>query len=240
MRIIQVACLSALLAFGCSTSEVSSKRALTPNWKPLLEGSTISVDVNHPYHPHEMKLSNGMLLRSSDWDGYFKTFVLGLPVDMRDIVLDGLTRYYFEYDKVDRLIKFEPLRYMSEPYSDASYVSAQGSIEGRHAMALLKVKYYGSDWIFANRIKVVADGFTWESPALQFKRDHTTMVWEYAFLDLAEPLIRSVVDSITKSQVTIVRFRGDQYYYDLNVTQRMKNDLAALLNALDAIRSDSK
>ena len=176
-----------------------------------------------------------MLLRGDTWNGFLKEYVESLPLGKRNDVLNGLTRFYKEYDKVDRIIKFEPRRYISGPYSSNSYVSLKGSFTKTKASALLKIHYYGSDWIFANRITIVADDFTWKSPALNFYRDHYTKVWEYAYLNLNKAEYRKLADRISSSKEVIIRFHGKQYYDDLQVTERMKQDISAMLKAIDAV-----
>ena len=152
-------------------------------------------------------------------------------------MLDGLTKFYKEYDKVDKTIKFDPLRYISEPYAFNSYVSLTGNLTKSKANAFLKVRYHGSSWIFANSITVVADDFKWESPELKFYRDSYTKVTEYAYLDINKPEHRKIADKIISSKEVIIRFNGDQYYHDLEVTERMKKDIYVMLKTIDAINS---
>ena len=237
-RILRVVTLFVLL--GTSTKLMGLKDAesstLTEEWVLLTEGSDIAYDKNYQYHPFEMKLNNGMLLREKDWNGFLKDFVESFPISKRHDILNGLTRFYKSYYKVEKEITFEPLRYFSGPYASSSYVSLQGSFKKDKALSLMKIKYYGSDWIFSERIKIVADDYEWESPELEFYRDHSYgKVWEYAFLDVSEPKINEVLNAIISSDESIIRFYGTQYYSDLEVTDRMKTDLRAMLNAIKAV-----
>lgn len=237
-RVFTIALITVLA--GCSTTEeVNSsysppeKVLKTEKWEPILKGSRINVDVNSK---HEMKLSNGRFIRSSDWYGELKPFVSKYPQDQADTIIDGLTRYHFEYDKVDKKIKYEPLRYISEPYSETKYVSMQGSITKDKALGSLKFKFYGSSWIFAENIKIVADDFTWQSPKMKFYKDNNgKSVWEYTYLDVSKPEFREVADKIATSQEVIIRFQGRQYYSDLTLSDRMKSDLKAMLDLIDVI-----
>jgi hypothetical protein len=225
---------------GCSgTTMVRSsysqpeKIVQAERWEPIMEDSKINVDVNYQY---EMKLSNGRLLRQGDWNESLKPFVSSYSQEKADTIIDGLTRYYWEYDKVDKKIKYEPLRYMSEPYSNSKYVSMQGSIEKGKAVGLLKLKFYGSSWIFADSVKIVADDLTWQSPKMNFYRDnYGGNVWEYAYLDISKPEYRDIANKIASSKEVIIRFQGKQYYSDLTLSQRMKSDLMAMLKAIDVV-----
>ncbi len=206
-----------------------------PNWVKLVDGAEIYYDKNYQYHPSEMQLSNGMLLRGDNWNNCLKSFIESVPVNKRFDILDGITRYYFEYDKVEKKIKFEPLRYISGPYSSNSYISLKGSLTDQKAQALLMIQYMGDSWIFADNIKIVADDFSWQSPKMEFYRDNTSVVWEYTYLDLNNQEIRSLIDKIISAKEPIIRFVGQQYYSDLVVTERMKSDIKAMLKAIDTI-----
>lgn len=216
-----------------TTSQTAENKA--PKWEPLVEGSDLATDVNYKYYPEEMKLNNDMLLRGNTWNGFLKKYIESFPINKRDAVLRGLSRYYKEYDKVEKNVRFEPLRYMSGPYSSTSYVSMQGSLTHSKANALLKFLYYGNSWIFAHSITVSADDFTWKSAELKFYRNNYSNVWEYSFLDISKPQYRKIADKIVSSKEVIIRFNGNQYYYDLQVTERMKQDISAMLKAVDAI-----
>lgn len=236
---------SVIILTGCvataptyqSDSSVASSQIITasPKWELLTDGSDLTTNINYKYYPDEMKLSNNMLLRGQTWNGFLKDYVNSFPPEKRDGVLRALTRFYKEYDKVDKIIKFEPLRYASGPYSSNSYVSLEGSLTKSKANALLTIRYYGSSWIFAHRITIVADDFTWNSPELEFYRDHYTNVWEYTFFDISNPEYRKIADKIVSSKEAIIRFHGKEYYSDLEVTERMKKDMSAMLKAIDFI-----
>jgi hypothetical protein len=213
------------------TASVNNK----PNWVQLTDGAEIYYDKNYQYHPSEMQLSNGMLLRGDDWNNCLKSFIESIPAKKRFDILDGITRYYFEYDKVEKKIKFEPLRYISGPYSSNSYISLKGSLTNQKAQALLMIQYMGDSWVFADNIKIVADDFSWQSPKIEFYRDNTSVVWEYTYFNLDNLETRNLIDKIISAKESIIRFVGPQYYSDLVVTERMKSDIKAMLKAIDTI-----
>lgn len=214
-----------------------------PDWQPLVEGSNLMTDVNYEYYDRgEMLLSNDMLLRVNDWENYLQDFISSFPVDQRDAILRALSRFYQEYDRVEQVVRFEPLRYLSGPYSrlSESFVSLRGHFDGNERVeASAYLRYNGRSWIFAERVTVVADDFRWDSPQLDFRRDHSSgNVWEYVYLPLADENIREMIDAIASADEAIVRFHGDQYYSDLDVTSRMKEDIAAMLMAIDSVNSN--
>ncbi len=237
-----------IILSGCVTTNsiyqtkpiiTKNQNSLTsPKWEALIEGSDLKTDINYKYYPNEMKLSNGMLLRKNTWNGFLKKYIEKFSLEKRDTILRGLTRFYIAYDKVEKIIKFEPLRYISGPYSLNSYVSLQGSLTKSKASALLKIHYYSYSWIFANKITVIADNFTWKSPELKFYRDNNSKIWEYTFLDLDNPKYRMIADKIASSKEVIIRFYGEQYYDDIQITERMKEDILAMLKTIDTINGN--
>jgi hypothetical protein len=114
----------------------------------------------------------------------------------------------------------------------------KGSLTTSRATGLLKIYYYGESWLFADRITIVADDVTWKSPKLEFYRDHYSNVWEYTYLDISKPEYRRLANKIIASKDVIIRFHGKQYYDDLQVTEREKTDIAAMLKAIDAINGN--
>lgn len=242
-------CALAALITGCAATGISSTPSsvstpqaasspvvVEPEWVTLTDGAKISYDVNYEYHPSEMKLSNEKLLRGDSWNGYLKTYVESFPPEKREPILQGITRHVTDYDKVEGFIRFEPVRYMSGPYSKASYLAVVGTLRPESATAFLKFHYYGDSWLFAKSFKVVTDGVPFQSPEIKFRQDHYGgNVWETAYLDLRKEEYRALANEIVSSEEAIIRFQGKQYYSDLTVTDRMRTDIEYMLKALDQI-----
>jgi len=203
----------------------------------LFENSKVLADANHKYHPTEMKLNNGMYLKANNWNGFLKDYIFSFPEDDRDSILFALTRFRVSFDKVDKIIRFEPLAYFSGPYTFHPYISLIGTLEKSKVKAFVKLRYFGNNWIFAEKVKIVADDFTWESDNLNFTRDNSSgKVWEYAYLDYNNKEIKELLLKIVNSDETIIRFIGE-YYFDLTVTERMKKDIKSLINAIEIIEN---
>lgn len=204
-----------------------------PDYQPIETGSSILVDVNSKWYPSEMKLSNGNLLRDSQWNR-LKT-ILPKKQAARDKVIDAFSRYWFGLDKFDDVVKVEPLRLMSGPYSQTDYVSLRGTVKNGVPEAFyLEFKYYGRDWIFAKDIKVYVDGKTWELNGLDFSRDNTDRVWEIADVRLQGKGLE-VARAIAGGDDVAIRVSGDQYYHDFTVPNVMKKDIGAMLEALSQL-----
>ena len=192
-------------------------------YQPIEPGSSIEVDVSHAYHPGEMKLSNGNLMREGQWNALRQ--VLPANQEQRDVIIDAFSRYWFEYDKFDSTLKVEPLRYLSGPYAQTSYVSLRGHVPGSGVPRMrIEFKFYGHDWLFASRVRVHADGSNWDSGPLDFTRNHTDKVWEVASMPLSGRGME-VARLIANSDDVTIRFVGPDYYHDFVVPEVMKRDL---------------
>ncbi|MFI0472236.1 hypothetical protein ACGLWX_05870 [Halomonas sp. HMF6819] len=199
-------------------------------FEPIEPGSSMDVDVGYAYYPGELKLSNGNLLRKSQWEALQQ--IMPAEQARRDVIIDAFSRYWFEYDKFDNSLKVEPLRYISGPYSQTSYVSLRGEVKNGNASGFrLEFKFYGGDWLFANSVRVHADGRNWNSPPLDFMRDHTDKVWEIASIPLSGQGLE-IAQRIASGDEVTIRFVGEDYYHDFNVPTVMKEDLSAMLEAI--------
>ena len=225
------------------TTTVSADAA-AHRWAPLFEGSTISYDLNHPHLGTELKLNNGTLLRVKTRDDVLMPLIERYPAAKRDLIVDGLTKHDFDYDKVDQVIRFEPrrfafqrepIRFIPEPYAQKSYVAVVGQIKASRADAWLRFRYHGRFWIFADQLSIMIDGKTTNLTSVKFSRNNLDTVWETAALDLNIAANRNLVDRLVSSKEAIVRFRGSRGSSDLIVTDRMRSDLKAMLIAVDTI-----
>ncbi|AKS42930.1 hypothetical protein [Wenzhouxiangella marina] len=206
-------------------------------WEALWDGSTISVDTAHEYHPSEMRLSNGATIRGSKWSEFLEDFVLSLPEQQRDPVIDGLSRHWVEFDRMDRVIRFEPIRLMSGPYSRKSHIAAVGQITENRVTGALRIRYYGRNWIFANRVDIRVDDWT-TSITPNFRRNNAAgYVWETVNFPLSLPETRELITRITNGEEALIRFRGERGYSDLEVTAAMKVDLAAILTMIETLEN---
>lgn len=182
-----------------------------------------------------MSLNNGETLRFDVWERYLKDFMESLPLEKRHAVLSGLTRHSHEYTVFDNGILFEPLRHSTGPYNRASYIGLVGLLKRNAAAGFVKIRYYGVSSLFIDRFRVVTDGKTYQSPPIDFETDNTAKVREWVNLRLDDPEVRALVERIIYSNKAVIRFQGQHYYQDLVVPDRMKNDMRAMLKAIDVI-----
>lgn len=92
-----------------------------------------------------------------------------------------------------------------------------------------KVEYYDNDWLFVNSYKVAADDYRWQSPKMDFERDHSSgSVWEWSDLAASEKHIE-VAKALANSKKSIIRFQGDQYYSDKLIQDDQKEGINNIL-----------
>lgn len=212
---------------------------ISQTWVPLFAGSSIQVDANslknskiNPY----MKMQNGSKLNIIAWNDYLKDFVLKFPAAKSDSIVDGLSRCFIEYDKVERMIRFSPDGDISSEYYNTSYIAFSGFIKGTEIYPFVKFNYTGTDWIYANRIKLVCDDETFEYDSLKFLTYGTTdFVSEYVLMPFNESM-QELIPKIINSKETIIRFYGEPIYSDLVVSDKMKLDMRKFYKTIRALQ----
>jgi len=183
-----------------------------------------------------LQLLNGTKINKSGWNAYLKNLVLKFPAATGDSILSGLTRFYYEYDKVEKMIRFDPERSPSAMYLNNSYISFSGYIKDAKIYTFVKFNFTGTDWIYANRIKLVCDDETFEYDSLKFYTLGTAdFVSEYVLIPFNESM-QELIPKIINSKETIIRFYSDPNYSDLLVTDRMKLDMKKFLKTIKALQ----
>ncbi len=218
--------------FLCFSTAVFSQ-----NKAPLFQGSKLLIDADlYKINKEQMALNNGTSIKTSDWNGYLKKLVSGFPASTADSILEGLTLYHYEWDKVERMIRFDADRNPAANYNGHSYICFSGFIKDSKAIPFVKFNYSGSDWIYANRIKLVCDDATFEYDSLKFYTLGTTeYVSEYVLMSYNAEM-QDLIPKIINSKETIIRFYGDPIYSDFVVTNRMKLDLKEFMKTIKALQ----
>jgi hypothetical protein len=209
---------------------------ISQNWAPLFMGSSIMIDADaFMMNKEYMKLKDGSKIKTSDWNAYLKDFVLKFPIAKSDSIMDGLSRCYYEYDKVEKMIRFGPDRDVASEYYNKSYLAFSGFIKGTKIQPFVKFNYMGADWIYASRIKLVCDDETYEYDSLKFYTlGSTDFVSEYVLMPFNETM-QELIPKIVNSKETIIRFYGDPIYSDFTVSPGMKLDMKKFLKTINAL-----
>ena len=203
---------------------------------PLFPGSKLMIDADlFKINKEQMVLNNGTSMKTSDWNGYLKKLVSGFPESAADSILDGLTLHYYEWDKVERMIRFDADRNPAANYTGHSYICFSGFIKDSKVTPFVKFNYSGPDWIYANRIKLVCDDETFEYDSLKFYTlGAIDYVSEYVLIPF-NAAMQDLIPKIINSKETIIRFYGDPIYSDFVVNNRMKLDLKEFLKTIKVL-----
>lgn len=157
------------------------------------------------------------------------------------VIAEKTPMFNINYDKVQDITWYE---HKSLPkYIDIrSYVIPFLGKSGNNYWISTRYNYTGDDWIFWNKMTILVDGTKYYKNVGRGNtvRDNDTEVWEY----YEEPLESNVgmdnselkmLKAIAQSDETVIRFEGDDYYYDLTVTptdKKIISDVLALYEAL--------
>lgn len=99
-----------------------------------------------------------------------------------------------------------------------------------------QMMYYGSDWVFWERLRINVDGKIYEiNPGyLEVERDNYTSVWEWYDTSPSEDQLDMLRD-IAKSEKTVLRYEGD-YRADRTLTSAQKQAIRNVLDAFEALK----
>ena len=140
-------------------------------------------------------------------------------------------------DKVEGIEWYMPSVFPK--YADTrSYVLPYVGQQGTNTWLRLRLNYTADDWIFFKQVIFSIDGINYYKSYDYngVERDNDTEVWEYVdFMPTTEDI--DMLKKIAISKETIVRFQGDQYYYDLTVKNSDKEAIGDVLTVYDALRN---
>lgn len=123
-----------------------------------------------------------------------------------------------------------------------SYIIPYIGVRGNNVWICIRYNYTGDSWIFWEKLTIMADGVKYYKYVGYYDtiRDNDSDVWEWwdealtfnQSLDSDElKMLRAIADS----SETIIRFEGDEYYYDLyvkDIDKQMIQDTLALYEAM--------
>ena len=99
----------------------------------------------------------------------------------------------------------------------------------------LKIRYYSDDWLFIKSFFVVADGKRFDKSAAKFERDHSSgSIWEWYDESVSISDVQMLKTIITSKKATI-RFEGDQYHSDHQITLAEKQAMQRVIDAYEAL-----
>lgn len=158
------------------------------------------------------------------------------------IIDEYSSKFEISEDRVQGITWYMP-KNMPDYIDIRSYIIPYIGIRGDSAWICIRYNYTDSDnWIFWKKLTIVADDKRFYKTVDYFDivRDNDTEVWEY----YDEPLkINQAMNTdelimlrlIAESSETIIRFEGDDYYYDLYVKDSDKQMILETLTLYEAL-----
>lgn len=229
---------------GCAsttpTAPITPPTVLQSNWQPVIEGSKVLIDTNCVGKSSSIRSSgflcfeHGKVLSQNEWE-IIKRIIDNYPDDKKDILINALTRYSIQYDSMLSEYNFS----LSGPeYDLKSSVTIGGKIKNNTILASVTFKYYGSGWIFAEKIISKIDGELETTDTMHFSRSTVrgSYVLEIASRPLLLPTWRDYLDRIANSKETTVRISGARNV-DIEITEKMRQDIKYMLDAIDLMNN---
>ena len=141
-------------------------------------------------------------------------------------------------DKVEGITWYKPSTY---PYyaNSRSFVLPYIGRRDSYSYLRLRFHYTGDDWLFFEKITISVDGENYYKTYSYFDVDRDNGsggVWEWVDISPTDEDIE-MLKQIANSKETIVRFQGDNYYYDLTVRSSDKTAINQVLNAYEALEN---
>lgn len=187
--------------------------------EPLIPGSSIQLVGNEiSYGVKYFTLSNGNQV-SEERLGLIREVCSRFKnkPEMAELLLN----MYIDKDEVD-------YRFFISPTGRSEVILYIGFNEKKQWLRY-KVEYYDDDWLFVSSYKVAADDYRWQSPKMDFKRDHSSgSVWEWIDVSANKQEI-AVAKALANAQKATIRFQGKQYYSDKHLQDDQKDAIRKIL-----------
>ena len=167
------------------------------------------------------------------WDRCVRELVRAQPEPARKVLSEMFNRYVTACDGEGRAVLVRPLGLDGRERRAQSDVAFAGAIAAGRAELVLRVTACGGA-ADPDRIAIVAGEASWTSQRLEFTKDSDGCAT--AELPLTRALIRAV-RGLTEAPPgeAMVRFEGVQRYDAILVTEDLRRDLQATLDALSAL-----
>ncbi len=151
----------------------------------------------------------------------------------------ALSRLKKSTDEVEGTTWYKPSCYPR--YSNSrSFVLPYIGEKGGSYWLRCKVDYTANDWVFFDRIIINVDGVKRDTITFEYfdvTRDTVVggKLWEAADFAPTDSQIKLLGD-IADSKKTIIRFQGNDYYYDMTVSKDDKQGIKDVLAAYDYVK----
>ena len=180
----------------------------------------------------------GCLEKPVDEDIYCQIHKAEMEVKKEADRKKALAKLNSTYDKFKEVTWYEPQCKPEYINRNAFYLymgESNSETTKGHTWLRWKIVYSDDEWVFFDEIIINVDGenYTKSFDYLDVERDNNgSGVWEYVDILLEDEDI-PLLKAIANSQKTSIRFQGDQYRYDREITQNEKYGIMDVLNAYE-------
>jgi hypothetical protein len=176
--------------------------------------------------------------------------------EVNELTVENLEEEYKEVDsttikqaqhKIDSLIKLmrvekddiENVTFYhdktSKKYLNQNDFRAYVGVQGNFVWLRFVITYYASDWLFINKYTIKSDdkNFTVvENEYGEIKTDHQSDIWEWLDRAATDSDIE-ILRSVANCKEGKIRFHGDKYYDDKDITEKQKKAIRNVLALYD-------
>lgn len=144
-----------------------------------------------------------------------------------------LTDLQMKHDKFEDITVLSPAPYRFRDQDLRPTIELRIVVSKNKPTIYERIMYSGNDWLFVNRYTILAGEERYESPAQQFKRDHSSgTVWEWEMIEV-DAKQRRLLEAIINDPEASIRFHGKQYYSDHEFTSAEKKAISDMLTLAD-------
>jgi hypothetical protein len=203
--------------------------------QPIVEGSAVVItDAKRLLGTATYYLGEGEGFSEDELDLIRRLLATLSSRDHDRELVDVLKVCTVKWDRIERRYLIDIAQFYVEQDPGPIHLSVtktQGSVQLTGT-----VTYRADDWLFVNRYILVAGEKRYESPQLDFRRDHEAgNVWEWTSFNVDETQ-RSLVEAVVSSPDPVLRFHGRDYYSDKEVNTLQRDALRKLLRVFDILR----
>lgn len=139
---------------------------------------------------------------------------------------------------IKKVDKFENTTFYTHPnapsYDNVNFIYPYIGSDGYSYWLRLKIQYASSDWLFINKVKVKTDEQQYDLIG-SFERDHNSMIWEWRDISVDKDT-KLMLEDIANSKEVWIRYVGQQYYKERQITKKEKEIILQTLNIYGQIK----
>lgn len=128
------------------------------------------------------------------------------------------SHFNFKTDEFTKVIWVEPKT--APKYLNRNHVYCYFAVKDEEAYNLrLKIQYTADNWLFIQKYIFNVDGWSFDYNPSEIKRDNNSTIWEWSD-DKVTMFDQSLVDALVIGEKAKIRFVGQQYNKDRDLTQQ--------------------